>query len=171
MRQAILAILLIAMPGCSGYHVGNRSLYAPDIQTIYVPMFESNSYRRHLGERLTEAVVKQIELRTPYKVVGSPDADSVLTGRIISDTKRVVVNSQTDEGRKLEHRLLVHVTWTNRCTGQVYYDQAVPLDVPAIDITQASYQVPEIGQSVATGLQQAIDQVAERVACVMEQPW
>ena len=42
----------------------------PDVSTVYVPMIESGSYRRDLGERLTEAVAKQIELKTPYKVVG-----------------------------------------------------------------------------------------------------
>ncbi|HEV3004430.1 MAG TPA: hypothetical protein VGX78_08200, partial [Pirellulales bacterium] len=72
-------LLLGAMAqGCAGYRVGARSLYPPDIQTIYVPIIDSKSYRRFLGERLTEAVVKRIEEVTPFKVVHTPDADSVL---------------------------------------------------------------------------------------------
>ena len=49
-----LCSLLLA--GCAGYQVGTDSLYAPDVATVYVPMIESDSYRRDLGERLTEAV-------------------------------------------------------------------------------------------------------------------
>jgi hypothetical protein len=45
-------------------------------------MFESTSFRRNLGERLTEAVVKRSKTE-PYKVVSDPNADSVLTGRIV----------------------------------------------------------------------------------------
>ena len=69
------------LAGCATYQVGSESLYAPDIATVYVPMIESDSYRRDLGERLTEAVIKEIELKTPYKVVGTPDADSILAVR------------------------------------------------------------------------------------------
>ena len=61
--------MLLLLSGCVGYQVGTGSLYAPDVATVYVPMIESDSYRRDLGERLTEAVVKEIELKTPYKVV------------------------------------------------------------------------------------------------------
>ena len=57
-----------------------------DIQTIRVPVFQSSSFRRDLGEQLTEAVVKEIEKRTPYKVVRDASADSVLIGRITSET-------------------------------------------------------------------------------------
>ena len=60
--------------GCAAYRFGNGTLYAPDVPTVYVPMIESDSFRRDLGERLTEAVVKEIELKTPFKVVGTPDA-------------------------------------------------------------------------------------------------
>jgi len=58
--------------------MGTRTLYPPDIHTVYVPIIESNSYRRQLGEWLTEAVAKEIENVTPFKVVNTPEADSVL---------------------------------------------------------------------------------------------
>ncbi|HKD37640.1 MAG TPA: hypothetical protein VKB78_12600, partial [Pirellulales bacterium] len=38
--------------GCAGYHVGNASLFPADIHTVFVPMFESDSFRRDLGEQL-----------------------------------------------------------------------------------------------------------------------
>src|SRR5262245_39169524 len=97
LRTAIVAACLASIGGCAPYRMGVDSLYACKIRTVYVPVFESNSYRRNLGERLTEAVQKEIEQRTPYKVVGSPDADSVLTGRIMAETKGASVRAPTDE--------------------------------------------------------------------------
>ena len=61
---------------------------------------ESSSFRRNLGERLTEAVQKEIELKTPYKVTGDPSADSELRGRIVGEGKRVVIESRTGEPRE-----------------------------------------------------------------------
>jgi hypothetical protein len=85
-----LAVLLICVTGCAMYRVGTGSLYRPDIRTVHVPMVESDSFRRNIGEQLTEAIVKEIELKTPYKVVGSDRADSVLNARIVTDLKAAV---------------------------------------------------------------------------------
>ena len=83
MRRMVARMLLLVLPvlcGCAGYQIGNRTLFPTHIHTVHVPTFESISFRRNLGERLTEAVVKEIEVRTPYKVVADPNADSVMTG-------------------------------------------------------------------------------------------
>src|SRR6476660_2725748 len=70
-HSALLCFWCVAfLTGCAGYQLGQRSLYRPDICTVHIPVIQSDSFRRYLGERLTEAVVKEVELRTPYKVVG-----------------------------------------------------------------------------------------------------
>src|SRR5215813_6612178 len=88
---------VVMLAGCIGYHVGTNSLYAADVATVYVPMIESDSYRRDLGERLTEAVVKEIELKTPYKVVSTPDADSILSARLLGDARHALVENQFND--------------------------------------------------------------------------
>jgi hypothetical protein len=100
--RAIALCGLLLTAGCASYQVGARSLYAPDVSTVYVPIIESDSFRRDLGERLTEAVQKEIELKTPFKVVGNPDADSILSARLVSATKRITVENQNDDPRALE---------------------------------------------------------------------
>ena len=100
--------------GCATYQIGTRSLYRPDIKTVYVPMFEADTFRRGLGERLTEAVAKEIELKTPYKVVHRPNADSVLSARISSEAKRVVTEQANDIPRNIETDLAVQVNWYDR---------------------------------------------------------
>src|SRR3954467_7208606 len=90
------AILLLLLPGCAGWQVGGRSLYRPDIRTVYVPPVQSASFRRNLGERLTEALVKEIEQKSTFKVEADPDADSTLRCSIITDSKAVLTETKYD---------------------------------------------------------------------------
>jgi len=98
--QRILPWMLVLLTGCAGYQIGNQTLYPAHIRTVYVPMIESSSFRRNLGERLTEAVVKEIERTTPYKVLGTPNADSVLSARIVGETKRVLIQGRSGDPRE-----------------------------------------------------------------------
>jgi hypothetical protein len=175
--QLLLAscILVVLLCGCSGYQIGNQSLYPLEIRTVYVPVFESNSFRRNLGERLTEAVAKEIEAKTPYKVVGNPNADSVLSGRIVSETKRVLVPSLSGDAREIQVAMRVEVTWIDR-KGRLLRDtQHIPLPEEianeTADVTGTANVVPEVGQSIATAQQQAIGRMAQQIVGLMEKPW
>lgn len=174
MWRMIVPMLLLVLPalsGCAGYQIGNRSLYPPDIHTVYVPMFESISFRRDLGERLTEAVVKEIEARTPYKVVADPNADSVLTGRIVYESKHVTVPDLTGDARESQINMRVEVSWVD-CKGQMLRETAsVPLPAEIADVTGTGNLVPEVGQSVATAQQEAIGRIAQQIVGLMEIPW
>lgn len=170
LRMPVL-LLLAATLGCAGYRVGTRSLYPPDVRTVYVPIFESDSYRRNLGERLTEAVQKEIEERTPYKVVGTPDADSVLSGRLVTDTKGITVVSPTDEGRQLMLNYTVQVNWIDRRGEMLRPPDSVPVPEELTLVTQSTSFVPEVGQSMATAQQEIIKRLARQIVALMEAPW
>lgn len=165
------AIGLLALAGCAGYQVGADSLYAPDVVTVYVPMIESDSYRRDLGERLTEAVIKEIELKTPYKVVGTPDADSILSARLMTDTRRTLIENAFDEPRVSENELRAEVTWLNRRRLPIVPAQTLAVPPDLVLISQTSNLIPEVGQSVASSQQQAIERLAQQIVSTMEAPW
>ena len=173
----ILALAgLLAMCGCAGYHFGNQGLYPTEIETIHIPVFQSSSFRRDLGEELTEAVIKEVEKRTPYRVVPDADADSVLLGRITNNTKRLLMETRRGDSREEEYDLVVSVRWVNR-RGDVIR-QGPPLKVPgeavdknAVDINSASHFTPEYGQSTASAQLTAIQQLARRIVDLMETPW
>jgi hypothetical protein len=166
---AILACA-IASGGCASYRFGAASLYPPDIQTVYVPVFESNSFRRNLSELLTEAVIKEIELKTPYKVVGTPQADSALIGKLSSDTKRVVVEDQYDMQRETEVNMAVEVRWVNR-KGDLMRTDAVALPQDLVTLSAPGTVVPEFGQSVTTAQLQSVQRLAAQIVSLMEIPW
>ena len=172
---AIVCTLAITIPvGCAGYRFGNNTLYAPNVRTVYVPMVQSESFRTtpgvDLGERLTEAICKEIEKRTPFKVVGDPAADSVLTARIVADTKRMVVESPTDQSRMVEMNFQVLVTWADR-GGAVLASGGVPMPAASVDVGQSAALVPEFGRSVASTQQEMIIKMAQQIVGLMEEPW
>lgn len=167
----IAAVLTGAM-GCAGYQIGERSLYRPDIQTVYVPTVRSDSFRRNLGERITEAVAKEIEKITPYKVVADPDADSILQIRLISDPKRLIVENQFDDARDLEVDFFVQVSWIDR-RGDLLSTNAQGVPLPAIlsNVGDHVNFVPEGGQSISTAQQEVIERLATQIVGMMEAPW
>jgi hypothetical protein len=171
LQFAICGLYLLFLNGCIGYHAGTNSLYAADVATVYVPMIESDSYRRDLGERLTEAIVKEIELKTPYKVVNTPDADSILSARLITDTRRRVIQNGFSDPRVSETDLRAQVNWINRRRQPLVPVQMIPIPTELLAVSQTSNLIPEAGQSVATSQQQAIQRLAQQIVGTMEAPW
>jgi hypothetical protein len=161
----------VAAAGCAPYRIGTHSLYSCDIRTVYVPVFESNSFRRGLGERLTEAVQKEIERRTPYKVVGSPNADSILTGRILTEIKGVSVEVSTDEPRELQYYFTLQLDWKDKDGVELQPMQPVPVPMSLVTVFNSNAFYPELGQSITTAEQETIDQLARQIVGFMEAPW
>jgi hypothetical protein len=162
---------MLVSTGCIGYHIGTGSLYAPDVATVYVPMIDSDSYRRDLGERLTEAVDKEIELKTPYKVVSTPDADSMLSVQLVRDTRKTLVKNAFDDPRVSETELHAKVTWLNRRREAIGPPQMIALPPELIAMNATSNLIPEAGQSIATDQQQAVERLAQQIVASMEAPW
>ncbi len=150
--------------GCSGYHLGNQYLYRSDIRSVHVAMIESQSYRKFLGQRLTEAITKEIILSTPLTVTEPSLADSFITGRLMRETKTVTGETITDEARSLDVANRVEITWLDRAGTPLMQRQSVRLDFDA-------ELIPEGGQSLATTEQEIIDRIGREVVGQMELPW
>ena len=158
-------------PAAQAIGWARQPMFPADIQTVYVPVFESDSYRRGLAERLTEIVIKEIEQRTPYKVVSSPDADSVLTGKIVNDTKRVIAEDAEDQPRLTQINFVVRVSWVDRKGDLVSQASDVPVPAQIVELSQGSELIPEFGMSTATTQQDALQRLGRQIVGLMENPW
>lgn len=150
--------------GC-GYSV--RPPYNRDIRTVYVPIFRSLTFRRDLNLMLTEAVAKEIEKRTPYKVVGTPEgADSTLSGEVIFADKNLIVENPQNLPRQLSASMVVNVRWTdNRQTS------GDPKDVGSVTMRETVTFSPEFGDTSMMAYQKTCQKMAEQIASMMEEPW
>lgn len=167
---ALLAVVAIA-PGCAMYQFGSASMFRSGIRTVHVPVVRNDTFRHDLGIRLTEALVKEIERRTPYKVTGDPNADSVLTCRVVDEAKRVLTETETDDPRALDAVIAVEATWAGRSGQLLMQNSVVPNGSLAMTFGQDSRFVPEAGQSIDSATQATIEDLAERIVNQMECRW
>lgn len=168
LSHAVSLASLLLVSGC-GYTVGNG--FNPDVRTVSVPIFENDTFRRGIEVQLTEAVQKEIQKRTPYRLAKGLNADTRLTGRIVQTRKDVLGENRFDDPRELQLSLMIVTKWENLRTGEVLAVQEVPLSPTAIPLTSQTEFAPEVGQSLATGTHEAIDQLARRIVNMMETPW
>ncbi|MCL2622659.1 MAG: LPS assembly lipoprotein LptE [Planctomycetaceae bacterium] len=165
-------IVTLGFLGCSGYQIGTKTLYNTEIKTVHVPIFQSDSFRRDMGERLTEAVCKKIEQRTPYKVVHrSRSADSVLAGRLGRESQNVSLVDDYAGTRQKKVELTVYVQWKDRRGNSLRTMSPIIWHDAPVDITTGSDMVAELGHSYATASQAAIERMADQIVDMMQMPW
>ncbi|MEL7496348.1 MAG: LPS assembly lipoprotein LptE [Planctomycetota bacterium] len=160
----LLAMIVTVNGGCAGYHLGNQFIYRGDIRTVHVVMFESDSDRRFLGQRITEAVIKELEQKTPLTITDPQITDSYIRGRILRDTKQVVGENRFDEPRSIGVGWVVEVDWVDRVGTPLMQRQTVR-------ISEDDVFIPEGGQSMVTAQQSLIERVARQIVSQMQSPW
>jgi len=166
-----IAILIAFSVGCAGYQIGTKNLYRNTIRTIHVPIIKSDSFRPELGVALTEAVQKEIERRTPYKLTNLETADSVMTCRLTSDSKRVVSETNLDEPRILQTIMTVELSWIDRRGQSLIETRFLPPGENTYYFAERVDFVPEAGQSISTANQHAVERLANHIVDQMETRW
>ncbi len=159
-----MVLLAVSVSGCATYQFGNQFMFRNDVRSVHVAMFDTNSYRRFLGQRLTEAVIREVELSTPYRIAEPGNADSIIRGKIVRDQKRSQGNNRFDEPRDIQVAYRVEVTWTDRAGNPLMAVQSLRID-------DDENFIPEGGQSVTTAQQNLINKIAREVVGQMEMPW
>jgi hypothetical protein len=161
-RLAPIALVLIA--GC-GYSI--RPPFDTSIRTVYVPILKSVSFRRDLNTQMTELLQKEIERRTPFKVVGNPEgADTVLEGTIIFVDKNAQVENPANLPRQIVANLIVEVRWTDNITGETRTKTT-----PAVRVAEYLPFFPELGETTNLAYQKLMAKLVQDIVSMMEEPW
>ena len=109
-RCTILACLCALLPaGCAsdGRGFTQESPYSTQLRSIAVPAFANATKDRKVSQNLTEAVVKEIQTATPWKVTGQGRADTILRGTL-TDYRLVLLSKDPTTG--LANEMLVQAT-------------------------------------------------------------
>ncbi len=166
-----LLLAAASLSGCAGYQLGSRTLFRNDVRTIYVPIIRNDTWRPYLGVQLTEQLQKEIQRRTPYRIVNDPSADSILTCRVTNETKRVITENRVDDPRAIDAKIAIQLTWVDRQNTVLMENQFVPPDDVAFLFAQGTDFVPEAGQSISTAHMRAIERLASDIVNQMEVRW
>jgi hypothetical protein len=163
---AVSALFLLSgcgQGGFSGY--SSTSLYPREISTVYVEMFDSQSFRRGHEYDLTDAICKRIETDSPYKIVSDRNvADSVLSGMIASIGNQNI-STERNTGRIFENRakVFVSVRWQNLKNNEIMIENET------VDASAAYSSF--VGQSFEYSSKVALNTVAEKIVELMQEKW
>lgn len=165
-----LVLALAVSPGC-GYSL--RPPFDKSIRTVYVPVFRSVTFRRDINLMLTESVQKEIERRSHFKVVGTPDgADTTLSGEIFFTEKNTIVENPNNLPRQLNLILTVSVIWEdNRPEFDEDGDPKPKRKPEPVVVSESVFFNPEVGETVTLAYEKACQQLARQIVGMMEEPW
>jgi outer membrane lipopolysaccharide assembly protein LptE/RlpB len=88
LRAALPFLISTLLTGC-GYHTAGSATHIPaNVRTLAVPIFSTHVQAYRTEVAFTQAVVRELNTRTKYRVWNSdsPDADATLNGTILAET-------------------------------------------------------------------------------------
>lgn len=122
-RVAALAIAALAA-GCAsdgtapGY--GMQSRFPKEYRTIAVDVFRNETFDRPLNGELTEAVIKEVQSMTPYRITSESRADTLLRGTVRRRNIRELSKSRgTGLSEEVLYEVAVDWEWVDQRTGKV----------------------------------------------------
>jgi hypothetical protein len=138
--------------------------YSTSVHTIAVPVWGNKTFRREWEFRLTEAIDKNIEFRTPYKIASQKNADTVLTGDIIDIQENVLTRRfGTELPRESEVTILVNFQWKDLRSGRVIVDRRA--------FNRSATEIPQIGERIDDAQQLAIERLAAAIVDQLQSDW
>ena len=169
-RAGVVIALVLVLSGCGykggadseRYHWG--SLYRQDVRTVAVPIFTTRSFDRGAEFNLSQAVVKQIEATTPYKVVPRERADTILEGQVV-DVQVGTLSTDRNSAIPQEQMLgmTVDFTWKDLRSGRILVERR--------GFEQTATYYPTLGEGRALGKQQAVERLALAIVQELQADW
>lgn len=168
-RGLLLCLLstLAGLGGCasdSGYHTGET--FDKSIHTVAVPIFANRTFYREIEDRLSEALVKEIEQRTPYKVTQQDRADTILSGTVLSVDKRLLSrNFNTGVAQEVQMTIMVSFEWKDLRSGKIIRKRSRITGVASYVPTQP------LGEPEEVARHGAVSELASEIVSVMRNDW
>lgn len=155
------AMALLPAAGCS---YSTKRPFPDNVQTVAVDMFQSKEFRRELEFDLTEAVVKRIEMDTPYAIRSRKVADTVLEGEILEVRQNAFADEfGTGRPREVAATIVVSCRWKDLRDGRIL------MEVPRLTYTTS--WIPPVHETFAKGMVRGMDGLAEKIVESMESDW
>lgn len=88
LRLATFLLFSTFLTGC-GYHTAGSATHIPsNVRAMAVPIFSTRSQAYHTEMAFTQAVIRELNTRTRYRILNSdsPSADATLRGTILAQT-------------------------------------------------------------------------------------
>jgi hypothetical protein len=164
-----MATIIAVLPGCaadprSGW--STAAVHDASIGTIAVPIARNATWDRTVHLELTEAIVKEIEARTPWRVVPESRARTILDVTIREvDLEQLSRSRGTGLAEEMALTLRVDFDWTRIDTGDTL---AARRDFAASALFVPS---PPAGERIEVGRFDAVGRAAAAIVDALEGSW
>ncbi len=169
MKRPVVVLACVVLSGCAsdpneGYSF--RSTYAEGVKTVAVPIFENPTYSKGAETELADAIIKEIQRTTPWRVVGAAEADTTLSGTITSvELQHLSMGRRTGLVQEMAVQMRVDFDWTDNRTGKPLVRrrgfQTVQTFVPAFGT----------GERLELGRTAAVQEMARDVVAELRSNW
>jgi len=114
---------------------GPARVFAPDIKILAIPSFLNQTHTYHVETSLTDAVIREFNTRTRYRVVSvEGNADAVLQGTVFRPpVASVADDSVTGRASTGLVTIIAKVTLTARMAACSQQSNSVPRPVPDLE--------------------------------------
>ncbi len=156
-----IGIMAAVVAGCS---YSTDRPFRSNVCSVAVKPFGSKEFRRRIEMDLTEAVKKRIMMDTPYKLRDEKVADTVLTGEVLEVREGTMGRDfKCNLPRETSLTLVVKFQWKDLRTGQILVNR--DRWIQTYDFSRP------VGETEWTGIQGAVDRMAETIVEQMESEW
>ncbi len=163
-RALALLCLTCALAGC-GY--SSQELFPEKYLTVATPIFENRTFYRGVEFALAEAVTKQVESRTPYKVVSPGVAQTILEGTI-TDIQQNQLSRRRPGGLPQEVELTITVDFVWKDLG---HGGGVIRDRRGFQAVGRHVPTAGVGEPYEVAQRQAVQRLAEDIVSTMRADW
>ena len=160
-RQFACIITLLALISGCGYTT--KSLISRKINSIYIPIFENDTFRRGLEFDLTTAVKDEIMSNTKLRILQKDSADTILTGRIMKVTEGMLSSNVEDNIVESRVTISVYIKLVDRRTGRTLVEKE--------DLKQSAEFVVKRGENINTASQESLALLAREIVYSLEEKW
>ncbi|MEN0021343.1 MAG: hypothetical protein AAF747_10720 [Planctomycetota bacterium] len=163
---SVCSVLLIACASDPSQGWAFGSGFDEEVETIAVPVFANNTFATGLEARLTEAITKEIQTTTPWRIVRASSAELVLTGTI-TDAELGVLAIQEGTGFTLEQATEVVVDFEVERAGV-----GEPILARRNFAATASFVPTQpVGERLEVGQTDAINELARDIVAELRDNW
>ena len=155
-----IVVFFVLISGC-GYTT--KPLISRKINSIYIPIFENDTFRRGLEFDLTNAVKDEIMSKTKLRIAQKDNADTILTGKIKKVTESMLSSNAEDNIVESRVSIYVDIKLVDRRTGRTLIEEK--------NLKNSAEFIVKRGENIKTASQESLYGLAEIIVYHLEEKW
>lgn len=168
-RPLALALACLPLAACAadphdGY--AHASSHDATIRTVAVPIFQNPTFARGLETELTDAIVKEIQRSTPWRVAQDTGANATLTGTLTSSNlRRLSFQRNSGYVQELAVELTVDFDFKDARTGKTLVSRR------NFTATDSFVPASPVNERLEAGQHAAIQKLAKDIVAELRSGW